>query len=93
MLKEIRLTSKEKTNKQGNTFLVHKGQMKDGNWIEIKFRRTIKNVPTDEGQCIMKIDSANLDRAHTDFGDVYWVKGEPEGYAPYVKADTAVDDF
>ena len=93
MIKEIVITSIEKTTKDGRKFLVHKAKMLSGGDIQFKFRREIKKIPEKAGKYLMTIDSAFLQKSSTDYGDVYWVKGEPESIKDYVTADTAAEDF
>ena len=93
MIKNIIVRSIEKTNRTGGKFLIHKAKMNDGNWIALKFRRAIKNVPEEPGVYVVTVESSYLNRSTTDFGDVYWCGGEPEAVTPYEREDTAAEDF
>ena len=93
MIKDIIIRSTEKNTTNGQHFLVHKAKMSDGNWIAVKFRKTVKNIPDEVGTHVMRIDTKNMNRTGSDFGDVYWVGGEPEAILPYEREDTACNDF
>lgn len=90
----IKVIAKTRTAKDGRKFLTYRCVKKDGTRADLKFRQTIKNKPMDDGHYMMEIESTNLNRSfHPDYGENWWVAGEPISISAVERADDAASEF
>lgn len=63
-VKELKIYAEEKTAKEkGNKFLAFKTVGKDGKFLQVRFRKEAKNIPTTEGvhRVVVKVEDLSID--------------------------------
>ena len=93
MLKDIQVIAREKKTNDGKKFMIYKCKKADGSLVSMKFRQEVTKKPTQEGRFICTIETELMNKSLTDFGEVWWVRGDCEDIKPYVSEDTAKDEF
>lgn len=62
--KKIKITVTQRTTKDGKkSFNVYKATTKNGNLIDCKFRKEVKNLPEKTCYAIIGVDDMNIDRS------------------------------
>lgn len=88
---EIRLKSKEVELDNGKKFLTFKAVEKDGTLRDLKFTMKVKNVPT--GDCMIVVDSSNINLDKNRQYPCYWVKAIDEVKEIEVKEQDLSSNF
>lgn len=60
--KKIKITVTERKTKDGKVFNSYKATTKNGNLIDCKFRKEVKNLPEKTCYAIIAVDDMNIDR-------------------------------
>lgn len=93
MLKEIIVIAREKKTNDGKKFMTYKCRKADGTLAAMKFRQEVTKKPTQEGKFVCVIETENMNKSLTDYGEVWWVRSDCEEIRPFVAEDSAKDEF
>lgn len=81
--KKIKITVTERKTNDGKSFNSYKATTKNGNLIDVKFRKDVKNLPVKTCYAIIGVDNMNIDRKKEY--PVMWVSAV-EGYEDIAEA-------
>ena len=70
--KKIKIVVQEKTATNGKKFNTYKTTTKNGRFIDVKFRKEVKNLPVENCYAIINVDAMNVDK-NREY-PVLWVK-------------------
>ena len=73
---EIKVVVKEAKTKEGKTFNTYRVVEKTGKLVDLRFRKDVKNVPTET--CIMVVDKKDIHLDSKREYPCYWVKAIQE---------------
>lgn len=93
MLKDIIVVAREKKTADGKKFMIYKCKKADGSYVGLKFRQEVTKRPMQEGRFICTIETEQMNKSLSDFGEVWWVRTDCEDIKPYQHEDTAKDEF
>lgn len=75
--KKIKILVQTKKTSEGRSFNAYKTTSKNGRLMDVKFRKEVKELPTENCYAIINVDNMNIDK-NREY-PVLWVK-EVEGY-------------
>lgn len=75
--KRIKIIVQEKTTGDGKKFKTYKAVTKNGRLIDCKFRKEVKDLPTENCYAVINVDDMNVQR-NTEY-PVLWVS-DVQGY-------------
>ena len=77
---KITVLVEEKKTKEGRTFNTYKALTKNGALVDIKFKKEVKQLPTEKS--IITVNPDNINEARNTAYPVWWVS-EVESIEPY----------
>lgn len=87
----VKVETRESKQKKGQKFHVFKAREKSGNWVRMKCRQSVDNVPGD-GTFDVTVLKGNMNMSTDDFGEVLWVS-QVESWDEPEYEDTVGDRF
>ena len=92
MIKIMFFRATEKKTKNGQSFMTFKAKKNDGTWVQLKFTKNVKDLPEENGIYNFSIETTDMNKSMTDFGECYWAKSVNK-YEVAEQIDTAIDEF